>query len=366
MKKKIIFGSSTPRSGGTLMTNIISLHPNVLITKDIIHYFRYMYKKYNLVSKKKNYSKLFYEFCLRVKYRNKIELNPEILINKFKKLKRKNYNGILKSVSEYFLDLNVNKKIIGENANSEWHNIKDFLLLDKSYKAFQVIRDPRAVLMSWKTLTYEPGYRYLVILFYWLDAIIHCEKNLSKFGKKRFIKIRFEDIHHEPIFTIKKIYKFLNLRFNIKLLEKKNWNNQLLSKFNYINTTAYTNKKAIGFSKERTTNWKKKIKPWEIAITQHILNEFMVKNDYDIIKVDQKELKKGLKHIKEDKILNKHYLKFKKYGKGTHERLSDPAKPENWSATDTSKNIRLKFKDTNEFKNYMNELKKIKQLVNKI
>ena len=86
----------------------------------------------------------------------------------------------------------------------------------------------------------------------------------------------------------------------------------LKSKFNYINTTAYTNKKAIGFSKERTTNWKKKIKPWEIAITQHILNEFMVKNDYDIIKVDQKELKKGLKHIKEDKILNKHYLKFKK------------------------------------------------------
>ena len=85
MKKKIIFGSSTPRSGGTLMTNIISLHPNVLITKDIIHYFRYMYKKYNLVSKKKNYSKLFYEFCLRIKYRNKIELNPEILINKFKK-----------------------------------------------------------------------------------------------------------------------------------------------------------------------------------------------------------------------------------------------------------------------------------------
>ncbi len=325
-----------------------------------------MYKKYNFISKKKNYSKLFYEFCLRVRYRNKIELSPEVLINKFKKLKKKNYNGILKSISEYFLDLNVNKKIIGENANSEWHNIKDFLLLDKSYRAFQVIRDPRAVLMSWKALTYEPGYRYLVILFYWLDAIIHCEKNLSKFGKKRFIKIRFEDIHHEPIFTIKKIYKFLNLRFDIKLLEKKNWNNQLLSKFNYINTTAYTNKKTIGFSKERTTNWKKKIKPWEIAITQHILNQFMVKNDYSIIRIDQKELKKGLRYIRGDKILNKHYLKFKKYGKGTHERLSDPTKPENWSATDTSKNIRLKFKDTCEYMDYISELKKIKQLLNKI
>ena len=150
MKNKIIFGSSTPRSGGTLMTNIISLHPNVLITKDIIHYFRYMHKKYDLISKKKNYSKLFYEFCLRVKYRNQINLDPSVLIDKFRKLKNKNYNGILQSISEYFLNLNTNKKIIGENANSEWHNIKDFLLLDKNYKAFQVIRDPRAVLMSWK------------------------------------------------------------------------------------------------------------------------------------------------------------------------------------------------------------------------
>ena len=58
MKYKIIFGSSTPRSGGTLMTNIISLHPKVLITKDIIHFFRYMFKKYHNVSKKKKLLKI--------------------------------------------------------------------------------------------------------------------------------------------------------------------------------------------------------------------------------------------------------------------------------------------------------------------
>ena len=82
---------------------------------------------------------------------------------------------------------------------------------------------------------------------------MHCEKNLKKFEKNRFIKIKFEDIHNNPTKTIKKIYNFLNLKFNKKIFEDKNWNNQLLSKFNYINTTAYTNKKAIGFSK-RTTN----------------------------------------------------------------------------------------------------------------
>ena len=366
MKKKIIFGSSTPRSGGTLMTNILSLHPNVIITKDIIHYFRYMYKKYNTISEKKNYYKLFYAFCLRVKYRNNIKLDPKILINKFKKSKKKNYDRILQTISEYFLDLNNNKKIIGENANTEWHNIENFLQLNKNYKAFQMIRDPRAVLMSYKTLTFEPGYKYLIILFFWLDAIRHCERNLLKFGKKRFIKIRFEDIHFKPILTINKIYKFMNLKFNKKILETKNWKSQLSSKFNDINVTAFTNKKALGFSKKRTLNWQKKIKPWEIAITQHILGEFMVKNNYELKKVNEKELKKGLGYIKKDKILYKYYLKFKKYGKGTHERLSDPTKPENWAATDTSKDIKLKFKDTSQYKDYKAELKKINNLVSKI
>ena len=53
MKIKLVFASSTPRSGGTLLSNIVSLHPDVLITKDIVHFFRYIYKKYNPIKKKK-------------------------------------------------------------------------------------------------------------------------------------------------------------------------------------------------------------------------------------------------------------------------------------------------------------------------
>ena len=80
MSKKIIFGSSTPRSGGSLVTNILSLHPEVIITKDFIHFFRYIYKKYNPLTKKNLY-KLVYEFCLRIKYRNKIIISPKEILN---------------------------------------------------------------------------------------------------------------------------------------------------------------------------------------------------------------------------------------------------------------------------------------------
>ena len=57
----------------------------------------------------------------------------------------------------------------------------------------------------------------------------------------------------------------------------------------------------------------------------------MIKNGYYLIDTTSNDLEQGLKYLKQDKILKKYYLKFKN-GKGTHERLSDPTKPENWSA----------------------------------
>ena len=59
-------------------------------------------------------------------------------------------------------------------------------------------------------------------------------------------------------------------------------------------------------------------------------------------------------------------MKYKKTGSGTNERLSDPSDPKNWSATDYSKNIKLKFIDTPDYKRYMNNLKKIKIKINKL
>ena len=91
----------------------------------------------------------------------------------------------------------------------------------------------------------------------------------------------------------------------------------------------------------------------------------MIKNGYQLIDTKSKDLEEGLKYIKKDKILKKYYLNFKKNGKGTNKRLSDPTKPENWSATDTSKNIRLKFKDTPDYKRYMKELKNITKIIKK-
>ena len=85
MKKNVIlFGTSTPRSGSALVSNILSAHKDIIITKDLIHFFRHIYEKYSPITNKANQYKLVYEMCLRIRIRKKIKLSPSKLLKNLK------------------------------------------------------------------------------------------------------------------------------------------------------------------------------------------------------------------------------------------------------------------------------------------
>ena len=360
MKKNVIlFGTSTPRSGSALVSNILSAHKDVIITKDLIHFFRHIYKKYSPITKKSNQYKLVYEMCLRIRIRKKIRLSPSKLFKKFDKVN--SYGDVIKVLSDYILSKNKKKTITGESANGEWRNIENFLNLNKKHKSYQVIRDPRAILVSWKKLTYSKGYKYLNILFNWIDSINYSERYMKKFGPSQYLRLKFENIHSNPKKNIRKLCKFLKLKEDKNMLNQKIWPKLLHTKFNYINVSSYNNKAMFGFSKQRTINWQNHIEDWELALIQHLFKNKSKKLKYKIYKDDKKLIKKGIKILKSDKLLRKNLNNFLKKGVGADHRLNDPSKPENWAATDTSKNISARFIDTKDYEIYKKELKKIKK-----
>ena len=80
---------------------------------------------------------------------------------------------------------------------------------------------------------------------------------------------------------------------------------------------------------------------------------------YKIIADDKQLIKKGINILNSDKLLKKNFKNFINNGIWVDQRLNDPTKPENWAATDTSKNISAKFVDTKDYKIYKKELKRI-------
>ncbi len=352
MKKKLIFGTCLPRSGGALVSNLLTSHKKILITTDLFHFFRFSIGKYQPIKKFSNQYKLIQDLCLRLKIRNKLHINPQEII---KNKKISNYKDILDIFAEFIQKKLKGKNYIGEVANNEWRNIENFLKMNKKHKAFQIIRDPRAILASWKKLTYSKGDKYLNIIFQWIDAANYCEKNKRKFSKS-FIVIKFEDIHKNPKKSAKKFCKFLKVKFDKNMIDTKRWPKLLKSKFVRVSNSSYGKKKIYGFSSKRTQNWQTKIEKWEIALVQHLLKKYLKRFNYEIIPTTTSDLKKGLQKIRKDKFLHKNYKIFLKTGEGNYGHLKDPTKPENWGTTSSS-NLKEKFSDTKDYKKYIKYLR---------
>ena len=92
-----------------------------------------------------------------------------------------------------------------------------------------------------------------------------------------------------------------------------------------------------------------------------MLKDYLKKLNYEFIDCNQNLLSKGLKIIENDEGLCKNFNHFKKTNEGTDKRLNDPSLPENWAATDLSKDPKARFIDTEDYKNYSKEMSEIKQ-----
>ena len=93
-KPKNIFGAGTMRTGGTLVCNLLSTHKEVIILADVIHFFRYIYKRYDPIKSKSLLYKLCGELSLRLKLRDDINIDKEIFFKTVLKNKAKTLEDI--------------------------------------------------------------------------------------------------------------------------------------------------------------------------------------------------------------------------------------------------------------------------------
>ena len=364
-KFKNIYGSGTIRSGGSLICNLLSTHKDVIILIDILHFFRQIYKKYEPIYKKSNLYKLSGDLSIFLKYRKNINIDKKVFFKNLIKKKPKKYSDVYDSLLQTFSLLIPQKKIIAEYAGGEWRKIGKFLSFNKKNIAFQITRDPRGMMSSWKKTTFSRGYKYLNSIFNWIDSIDYALRYKKKYSSERFLLIKFEDIHQNPANSSNKLCNFLGIKMDKNMLITKKWKRLLNNNFTYVNVSAYNSKSVYGFSVRRINSWKNNLKDWEVALIEYLCESRMKKIGYKVYKKNLNLYKKGLNIMRQDSLLKKRLKIFLTKNKGTHEKLNDPSKPKNWAVTDNTKrkirNISTKFINSQDYKNYLKELKIIKE-----
>ena len=358
MKKfRNIYGSGTMRSGGSLISNLLSVHKDIIILTDIFHFFRHIHKKYEPITNKSNLYKLSGELSTRLKYRTNLIIDKKLFFSNLVNKKPRKYSDLYSCLINTFLAQLPKKKIIGEYANGEWKKIEIFLNFDKKNIAFQVLRDPRAILSSFKKITFSKGYKYLNSIFNWIDAVDCAIQYKSKYSLKRFLLIKFEDIHKNPKKSSKKLCNFLGVRFDKNMIMTKRWKKMLNNNSIFINTSAYNNKNVYGFSTKRIDAWKNNLKDWEIALIDYLCSSRMKKVGYKLSNINTSH-SIGIKIMKKDSLLNKRLKVFLRKNKGTDLRLNDPSNPKNWEANQTS---RMKFVGSPDYYAYLKEIRLVRK-----
>ena len=353
-----LFCAGTMRTGGSLLSNLLSTHKDIIIITDIVHFFRYIFKKYDPIKNKDQLFKLCAELSLRLKIRDNISIKKELFFNQILKKNAKTYSEVYTCIFEVFKKKIPQKKIIGEYANAEWRNIGNFLKFNKNNLAIHVVRDPRAMLSSWKKITFSKGYKYFNSIFNWIDSVDSFFIYKKKFSSKNYLLIKFEEMHKFPDKVSKKLCKFLNVRYDKNMLKVNKWKKLLSNRFNYINESAYNQKsKVYGFSVKRINKWQSHLEDWEVNLINYLCKKRLKKLNYKSSKINNKLLKKGIKILNKDSFLKKRLKEFMTNNKGNAMSLNDPTNPKNW---ESRLKPGTKFIKSKEYPLYKKELKKIK------
>lgn len=362
-----IFGTGTIRSGGVLASNIFGLSNNIKVFTDTIYFVRHIYQK-NL--KLKNLNELFFisnEISNRIFFRNNLYIPANNFYYNFVNSKIKNFSDFYEAIILTFLENTpqYNKKVVLEYSSGEWRFIDKFLNMNKKHKAFHIIRDPRAIISSFKKITFGKAYEYLFPIFNWIDSYNYYLKYKKKFNSDRYLFLQFENIHKEPLISVKKILGFANLKFYNKYLSNYFWKKKLSDNKNYVNFSAYDQKKKYGFDTKRIDNWRDNLKNWEISLIQNLLGDAMKDLGYGRVRLknDKQLFKKGLKNIRSVPVFRKRLNNLLKFNLGSDLRVTNPKNPANWSS---SYNPKKKFIYDKEYKLFLNNLKNLKKLSNKI
>ncbi|HQV77363.1 MAG TPA: sulfotransferase [Chitinophagales bacterium] len=266
-QERIIFIVGNSRSGTTMMLRIFNNHSQLMVLNEL-HFFEQLWSpsdKGKIISPHQAVelaSKLM--LTQRIGYmthdQDYIQFNAEAS-NFVHKINSSNLTAeyVFNEFTKYEVALN-NKSIVCEKTPQNVFYLKEILELYPKAKIINMVRDPRAILLSQKNkwnrrnlggnymtrkeaLRLRINYHPITLSQLW-NAAINAGNSLE--NEPRIISIRFEDLLEQPQSTIEIICQHIEVEFDSNMLN-----------ITQESSSIEKDSKEIGFKKERASNWKK-------------------------------------------------------------------------------------------------------------
>lgn len=290
---KIIFIVGNSRSGTTMMLRIFNNHPQLMVLNEL-HFFEQLWApedKGKAISKEQavelaaklmltqrvgymthdqDFTKFTNEATELINELPQTEIHAEEVFHHFTK-REVVLNG---------------KSVVCEKTPQNVFYLKEIFELYPNAKIINMVRDPRAILLSQKNkwnrrnlganymtkkeaIRLRINYHPITLSKLW-NAAINAAKSFS--SDARLITVRFEDLLEQPETTLQAVCKHIGVEFDSNMLN-----------ITQESSSIEKDSKEIGFKKERASNWKKGgLNTTEKWICQQMCNTNLVSNRYEI------------------------------------------------------------------------------------
>jgi hypothetical protein len=302
-------------------------HDDISVTYDLVHFLRFSYNKYNPIDRESSVYSLVKDIADRIYDRYQILLDVNKVINDINGVY--DYAVIYNSIMSDLLLKEGDKNIWGEKTNVAWRNIPDFFDMYPTGRVINIIRDPRAVLSSWKQFTNAPGNDYLDSVLNSYDAMSTAIQYNTDYKDKRYVTVTYEDLINDLNTTMNKICIKLDISFSEKMLDQKNFKDKHGKewKSNSVEGAA-----PAGIYVDAINKWKDNLESWEIAMCENILGDLFGHFNYatSIDQVGQNITNKMILEINKSRLTSDGLIRFMLTGESLERYPSDPTKKDNW------------------------------------
>jgi hypothetical protein len=263
-----VFVSFLYRSGSTLLVLALDQSAELAVSYDTIHFMRFSYGKYRPVEK--NYERILKDTDERIREKWQLRLDLPEIRSRISAHDRISEGIVYDEIMRSFLGLDENGRWI-DRSDVCWEGIPGFLEMFPEGRVVHLYRDPRAVLSSYKHMTYHPEPMYLDAVFASLSMFNFISRDEIR-NHPGIHLLKYEDLVCSPEKILVDLCTFLGIRFTDRMLEVGNFIDRFGKKFD--SNSSFTGPR-MSFDTRTIDLWKKKLSNVEIRFTEMILKEKM-------------------------------------------------------------------------------------------
>ena len=260
---KHVFITGCPRSGTTMLANILGNGDSCVATPESHFFNDFIYKYLPNKSAEAEIQDLVKYFNNHYRFKQ-WKISASNIKNLPKKITNNNYSAIIENTIKLFAEYDSErqeKEII--RIDHTQSNIKSSNILNELFpesKFIFIIRDPRAVYASIKGLDWGPN-SPLKLSQLWIEYAAAFFAT-QKLYPNRVCLVKYEDILKKPESQIKKLCDFIEIEYKTSLLEEKNG-------FKVPEYT-FAQHALVGktLDESRIDKWKKELKKQDIKIIE--------------------------------------------------------------------------------------------------